>query len=114
MFGSVRDVAGFVTALLDRRIVSGAGLEFMFAERARGANDRRAFGWVKRHDGWTGGDAAPETALGHTGFTGTGVWFDPMSGRFFALLTNRVNPSRHTETGIRELRLALGNAVWTH
>ena len=113
LFGSAMDVAGFVVALLDGRAVPSSCLEFMFTERARSANDRRAFGWVKRHDGWSGGDAAPETALGHTGFTGTGVWFDPVSGRFFALLTNRVNPSRNTETGIRELRLAVGDAVWT-
>lgn len=114
LFGSVRDVAGFVTALLEERIVSRADLGFMFAQRARATNDRRAFGWVMRHDGWTGGDAAPDTALGHTGFTGTGVWFDPLSRRFFVLLTNRVNPSRHLETGIRELRVAVGNAVWTN
>ncbi len=113
LFGSVRDVAGFVTALLDGRIVSSASLEFMFKDRARLPLERRAFGWVKRHEGWSGGNAAPGTALGHTGFTGTGLWFDPPSRRFFALLTNRVNPSRHTETGIRELRIAVGNAVWT-
>jgi CubicO group peptidase (beta-lactamase class C family) len=113
LFGSVRDVAGFVTALLDQRLVSSTSLEFMFKDRARSPLDRRAFGWVKRHNGWSGGDAAPDTALGHTGFTGTGLWFDPVSRRFFALLTNRVNPSRHTETGIRELRIAVGNAVWT-
>jgi CubicO group peptidase (beta-lactamase class C family) len=113
LFGSVRDVAGFVAALLDERIVSSTSLDFMFAEHARSLNDRRAFGWVKRHDDWSGGDAAPDTALGHTGFTGTGVWFDPVLRRFFALLTNRVNPSRHTETGIRELRQAVGDAVWT-
>jgi CubicO group peptidase (beta-lactamase class C family) len=114
LFGSVRDVAGFVTALLDERIVSSNSLEFMFSERAQSPHDRRAFGWAKRQEGWSGGDAAPDTALGHTGFTGTGLWFDPPSRRFFALLTNRVNPSRDTETGIRELRQAVGDAVWTH
>jgi CubicO group peptidase (beta-lactamase class C family) len=113
LFGSVRDVVGFITALLDERIVSRTTLEFMFKERARSPLERRAFGWARRSDGWSGGDAAPDTALGHTGFTGTGLWFDPPSRRFFALLTNRVNPSRHTETGIRELRQAVGNAVWT-
>jgi hypothetical protein len=41
------------------------------------------------------------------------MWFDPVSTRFLVLLTNRVHPSRHTETGIAELRRACGDAVWT-
>jgi CubicO group peptidase (beta-lactamase class C family) len=34
----------------------------------------------------------PALAPGHTGFTGTSVWLDPASGRFYVLLTNRVHP----------------------
>jgi CubicO group peptidase (beta-lactamase class C family) len=34
----------------------------------------------------------PESAAGHTGFTGTSLWLDPGGGRLFILLTNRVHP----------------------
>ena len=112
LFGTVNAMVGFITALLEGKLLSASSLSFMFAEHAVGLRDRRAFGWVRRYDGWTGGDAAPDTALGHTGFTGTGMWFDPVSTRFLVLLTNRVHPSRHTETGIAELRRACGDAVW--
>jgi len=29
-------------------------------------------------------------AFGHTGFTGTSLWIDPVRDRYFVLLTNRV------------------------
>ena len=29
---------------------------------------------------------------GHTGFTGTSVWIDPVRDRIMVLLTNRVHP----------------------
>ena len=34
----------------------------------------------------------PESAAGHTGFTGTSLWLDPGGDRLFILLTNRVHP----------------------
>jgi CubicO group peptidase (beta-lactamase class C family) len=34
----------------------------------------------------------PDTAPGHTGFTGTSLWLHPETGRYWVLLTNRVHP----------------------
>jgi len=34
----------------------------------------------------------PDSAPGHTGFTGTSLWLDPTHERFFVLLGNRVHP----------------------
>jgi CubicO group peptidase (beta-lactamase class C family) len=113
LFGTANDVARFLQALLDGNVVPEAGLALMRGELARASDDRRAFGWVMMHKGWTGGDAAPATALGHTGFTGTGVWFDPVSGRFQVLLTNRVYPSREVKSGIADLRRSFNDAVWS-
>jgi CubicO group peptidase (beta-lactamase class C family) len=39
------------------------------------------------------GAALSDAAFGHTGFTGTSLWIDPVSRRIFVLLTNRVHPS---------------------
>ena len=39
-------------------------------------------------------------AIGHTGFTGTGLWVDFERGVAWSLLTNRVHPSRHRDSDI--------------
>jgi CubicO group peptidase (beta-lactamase class C family) len=44
------------------------------------------------------------STFGHTGFTGTGLWITPARHRAWTLLTNRVHPSRHADSGIAELR----------
>ena len=31
---------------------------------------------------------------GHTGFTGTSFWIDPVNNMIYIILSNRVNPSR--------------------
>lgn len=36
----------------------------------------------------------PIEAYGHTGFTGTGFWIDPVNNMIYIFLSNRVNPSR--------------------
>jgi CubicO group peptidase (beta-lactamase class C family) len=55
------------------------------------------------------GDLWPEGAAGHTGFTGTSVAFDPGSGLWAVLLTNRVHFSRSVD--LRPLRARFHNAV---
>ena len=71
----------------------------------------RTLGWEARHEGWAGGEACSDETIGHTGFTGTGVWIDFHRGVAWTLLTNRVHPSRHVETGIQQLRRRVGDAV---
>ena len=74
-------------------------------------SEERLLGWVRRHPGWSGGALASPAAYGHTGFTGTGVWIDPERGYAWALLSNRVHPSRHLPNPLPELRRAVGNAL---
>jgi CubicO group peptidase (beta-lactamase class C family) len=107
LFGGIDDVLGFASGLL-----SGGRLPEPFAASIfeRQAGDR-SFGWQVRHDGWSGGRLCGPRAIGHTGFTGTGLWIDPDAGLAWALLTNRVHPSRHVETGIAALRQAVGERV---
>ena len=49
-------------------------------------------------------------AFGHTGFTGTSLWLDPVRDAYVALLTNRVHPTR-TNEAIRVIRPALHDAI---
>ena len=71
----------------------------------------RTLGWQAYHAGWAGGDACTAETIGHTGFTGTGLWVDFGRGVAWALLTNRVHPTRHRATGIEELRRVVGRRI---
>lgn len=73
--------------------------------------EERTLGWERHYRGWQGGEACSEDTIGHTGFTGTGLWIDFERSLAWTLLTNRVHPTRHTDTGIFELRPAVGDAV---
>lgn len=71
---------------------------------------RRGLGWLLRHDAHDFfGDLWPPSAAGHTGFTGTSVAFDPISGLWATLLTNRVHVGREIDIG--RLRRAFHNTV---
>ena len=71
----------------------------------------RCLGWEARHEGWSGGNACSGETIGHTGFTGTGVWIDFARGLAWTLLTNRVHPTRHRDTGIDTLRRTVGDLI---
>ena len=107
LFGTVAGVLDFAAGLLDG---NGASPFLLEAIRTR-VYEHRTCGWERRFDGWSGGDACSDETIGHTGFTGTGLWVDFARGLAWTLLTNRVHPTRHRETGILELRRATGDAV---
>jgi CubicO group peptidase (beta-lactamase class C family) len=114
LFGTLRGVAGFARALLDQRLLPPALMQYASQPHAaseREGGERRGFGWMLTHPGWSGGDLMSQRSVGHTGFTGTGMWIDLERGRFSVLLTNRVFPSRHVESGIIQLRRAFNHAA---
>jgi uncharacterized protein YbbC (DUF1343 family) len=44
--------------------------------------------------GWSiDSSLASESSYGHKGFTGTGIWIDPVSNTYVIILTNRVHPN---------------------
>lgn len=107
LFGTLAGVLAFARGLLDG---GGAAPATLAAIRTL-IHAHRTCGWEKRFEGWHGGDACSPETIGHTGFTGTGLWIDFDRGVAWTLLTNRVHPTRHRETGIAELRRATGAAV---
>jgi CubicO group peptidase (beta-lactamase class C family) len=107
LFGTVAGILGFARGLLDG---SGASPAMIEAIRTPVRGDRTC-GWERRFAGWHGGDSCSAGTIGHTGFTGTGLWVDFDRGLAWTLLTNRVHPSRHRDSGIVELRRATGEAV---
>jgi CubicO group peptidase (beta-lactamase class C family) len=65
-------------------------------------NNRRGFGFDKPHPGNNlskveNAYPAPlcsDASFGHTGFTGTFAWADPVTGILFLFFTNRIYPTR--------------------
>ncbi|MFN4232668.1 serine hydrolase domain-containing protein [Thermus sp.] len=105
LFGTLEGVLDQLSAILQGTWLSRAALE----EMAR-PHGERLLGWERKRPGWQGGSLASEGAFGHTGFTGVGVWVDPVRGYAWALLTNAVHPTRHRPS-LAALRRAVGNAL---
>jgi CubicO group peptidase (beta-lactamase class C family) len=104
LFGTIDGVLDAALGLLRGDEPGLAGIRAM-------QSATRTLGWEARHDGWSGGDTCSDETIGHTGFTGTGVWIDFRRGIAWSLLTNRVHPTRHRDTGIVELRRRVGDLV---
>ncbi|UVO50590.1 beta-lactamase family protein [Sphingomonas sp. SUN019] len=104
LFGTVAGVLDFAQGLLDAPPA-------MLADIRNPIEGHRTAGWEIRHPDWSGGQMCSPSAIGHTGFTGTGLWVDFDRGVAWTLLTNRVHPTRHSDSGIFALRPATGDAL---
>ncbi len=107
LFGTVAGVLDFAHGLLNG---SSATPAMLHAIRTP-FYEHRTCGWERRFPGWSGGAACSPETIGHTGFTGTGLWVDFERGVAWTLLTNRVHPTRHFDSGIFVLRPETGDAV---
>lgn len=107
LFGTAAALLDYAGGLMDGSVL---GRESTDALRRR-QSATRTIGWEAAHVGWAGGDACSGDTIGHTGFTGTGLWIDWERRLAWTLLTNRVHPSRHVETGIQALRRQVGDLV---
>ena len=119
LFGTAADVARYAQAWLrlETPFASPDLLVSATQEHVRGGDLRRGLGWQLAGGGSSAGnssagDRASPGAYGHTGFTGTSVWLDPVRERFAVLLTNRVHPSRFGGEGIHALRVGFHDAVF--
>jgi CubicO group peptidase (beta-lactamase class C family) len=73
----------------------------------------RALGWDRMRPTSSCGRYLTCAAFGHTGFTGTSLWIDPLRDLYVVLLTNRVHPNRPTDPndGLARLRPLVHDAV---
>ncbi len=107
LFGTVDGVLDFAHGLL---CGSGASATMLSTIRTPVQGHRTA-GWEVRFPDWSGGQSCSPDTIGHTGFTGTGLWIDFDRGLAWTLLTNRVHPTRHVDSGIFTLRPETGDRV---
>lgn len=107
LFGTIDAVLDYAERILAGTLLSPAAM----SEMQRPQAPTRSLGWERRYPLWSGGGLCSAETIGHTGFTGVGLWIDRPRGIAWALLTNRVHPSRTNETGILDLRRSVGNRL---
>ncbi len=107
LFGTIDGVLDHALRLLNDEGLSSSLMTEMMTPQF----NNRTSGWEINHEGWHGGEGHSPRTIGHLGFTGTGLWIDHDRGYAWALLTNRVHPSRHRDTGIMALRRETGRRV---
>ena len=116
LFGTAADTARLAEVyrrggLGRERMLQRATARAAVHEQAVGADERRGLGWALRaSDRHSSGSRLSPESYGHTGYTGTSVWVDPLRSLTVVLFTNRVFCSRDPEP-IRALRAAVHDAV---
>lgn len=102
LFSSADDVAVYAQSLLDRLAgkqsrfpVSRALLMKMVTpEQPATGTALRGFGWdIESPYSSNRGGILPVGSFGHTGFTGTSLWMDPVSDTYVIVLSNAVHPN---------------------
>ncbi|MCL2867558.1 MAG: serine hydrolase, partial [Clostridia bacterium] len=99
IFSTIGDMARFAAMLACEGdgFLSKDTLEMAVVNRTKGYEDSRGLAFHLASPGSFFGDRFPESAFGHTGFTGTSLAVDGTTGFYVALLTNRVHPTRLNE-----------------
>lgn len=112
LFAPMSDLISYVLMWLDEKnLLSESVRRVAVQNQTPHLNGNRGLGWVCRGDAYDHtGDLWPQTTVGHTGFTGTSVAFDPISKLWMIILTNDVHYGREKKSVIR-LRGRLHNVV---
>lgn len=102
LFSTADDVAVYAQNLLDRLAgrssrfpLSRAILQKMVTpEQPATGTALRGFGWdIESPYSSNRGEIFPVGSFGHTGFTGTSLWLDPISNTYVIVLANSVHPN---------------------
>ena len=113
LFSTLADLVRFAQWWVsgDDRVVPAGLRQTAAACQTPGMEGRRGLGWVRIGDRLDIlGPAWPPTAVSHTGFTGTSLALDPVSGAWVVLLTNAVHVGRDNRA-IKALRRDMHETV---
>ncbi len=95
LFSTADDLAKFAEELLHgHRILSALTVEKMSTpQQPANAPSLRGLGWdIDSPFASNRGELLPVGSFGHTGFTGTSLWIDPVTDTYIIILTNAVHP----------------------
>jgi len=112
LFSTADDLALFAQDLLTGfKVLSPSSVEKMTTPQTpANAASVRGFGWdIDSPFATNRGELLPVGSFGHTGFTGTSLWIDPVTDTYIILLTNAVHP--HVGKSVVSLRGRVADAV---
>jgi len=114
LFSTADDLAKFAQAMLDGGgpVLSPLMVEKMTTpQQPPNAASLRGFGWdIDSPFSSNRGDLLPVGSFGHSGFTGTSLWIDPVTKTYIIILSNAVHPRGGTGA-IVSIRNRTANAV---
>ena len=122
LFSCVKDLSKFIKMILNdgkvdgKQFLSKATIDLIFKPQVRVQKgvaldcNQRGLGWIVKGDYCSAGDLASDETILHTGFTGTNIAIDRINRVGFAILSNRVHPSR-SNTKIIPWRGRTGNYI---
>ena len=94
VFSTAEDLGRFCAAIIPdscHPMFDPEWLRKAYTNQTAFLGEDRCLAWIAYHQ-------RPEgNIIGHTGFTGTSLWIDTVSGDYVVLLTNRVHPTRANE-----------------
>lgn len=102
LFSTAADLSRFADMLLNRGTLDGVRLyspltvqKFTTPQSPSDQHIMRGLGWdIDSPYSSNRGELFPVGSFGHTGFTGTSMWIDPVTRSYVILLTNSVHPHR--------------------
>src|SRR5690554_2133070 len=114
LFSTAEDIHNLLLTLLNngrfenKQIIDSATVKIFTTKQT---NSSRAIGWdIKSPAKSSAGNYFSSLSFGHTGFTGTSAWVDPLNKVIVVFLTNRVYPTRENNKIIK-VRPLLHDAV---
>lgn len=116
LFSGVEDLSLLAQELLkawngNGKIFSKDTIKLFAALKGGEGWGHRGLGWQMADGSTSSGNLFSRESFGHTGFTGTSLWVDPVNDRFVVLLTNRVHPSRKNSK-LYKIRERLADAAF--
>lgn len=116
LFSTLEDLSHFTSMIenngiyKNKEILSSASIKLSRENFTKNKSEFRGLGWqLKTGSNTSCGDYFSEKSYGHTGFTGTSIWFDPTIDLNVILLTNRVHYGRKMD--IQHIRPRLHNVI---
>jgi len=112
LFSTADDTAKFAESMLTgSKVLNSLTIEKMTTpQQPANATAVRGFGWdIDSPFSSNRGELLPVGSFGHTGFTGTSLWIDPVTNTYIVILTNAVHP--HAGKSVIALRSRIATAA---
>ncbi len=112
VFSTANDLVQFCHMIMSKGYYKGLNIlnehfiTYSMLNHTSHLNEPRGLGWD-----FFSTDLRENEIIGHLGFTGTSLWFDPLKEKYCIFLTNRIHPSREA-LFIRKIRSSILNTVF--